>query len=276
MVLTDATALDPHAREASQALRWSPAWVIEPAGAPPAGSTELVLSAGADRRVAIDGLDPRTRAAAQRWQAGEPAVAHDRAQHLLRDRLVALGALTPALPSAAAVTLIGDPAVTGELAELMGPGMAPHDLTVAVRTGAAWPSIPDGRVHMGLDVALHHTIVLGPLVLPGASACLGCLDARLAQQWPAAPVPSRPAVQRCLAVAAALLRVQVDLVAGGASPLVNATIAWDLECGTTDRQALYKQPGCTRCDTGGASGRVALPWESAWEPVWEPASEASP
>jgi hypothetical protein len=68
-------------------------------------------------------------------------------------------------------------------------------------------------------------------------------------------------VQRYLAVAAALLRVHADLIARGASPLVNATIAWDLERGTTDRQSLYKQPGCARCDTDGANGRVVLPWE---------------
>jgi bacteriocin biosynthesis cyclodehydratase domain-containing protein len=133
---------------------------------------------------------------------------------------------------------------------------------VAVRTGAAWPDVPAGRLHLGLDLALHHTIVLGPLVVPGASACLGCLDGRMAHRWSTPVVPPEPLVQRSLAVAAALLRVQVDLVAAGTSPLVNATIAWDLERGTTERQKVYKVVGCPRCDLAPPPGRVHLGWEA--------------
>jgi hypothetical protein len=250
---------------AATSLRWSPAWVVEPSPDP------LVLSAGADRRVIIDGLRATGRAAVRRWQVGTPAVATDGEQRRLIDRLVSLGILVPASAPAWTLLLLGDAPVTRELARLLGEGAAtaaeralqPFDLVVAVRTGPSWPQVPDGHPHLGLDVALHHTIVLGPLVLPGASACLGCLDARMAARWPTPPVPPQPAVQRCLTVAAALLRVQAGLVAGGTSPLVNATVAWDLERGTTDRQALYKLTGCARCDAGDATGRVALPWENA-------------
>jgi hypothetical protein len=260
MVAIRATDLDAPGIASKAPRRWSPAWVVEASGSPSGG--ELVLSAGADRRVAIDGLDPSSRAAVLGWQHGEPAVAGDRAQRILLDRLVALGVLVPSVAASAGVLLVGDAEVTSELARLMGAGTGSGDLVVAVRTGAVWPSVPDGCLHLGLDVALHHTIALGPLVLPGASACLGCLDARMAHQWPVPAVPNRPAVQRSLAVAAALLRVQADLVASSASPLVNATITWDLERGITDRQSLYKQPGCARCDTGGANGRIVLPWEA--------------
>ena len=247
------------------ALRWSPAWTIEPS------PDAVVLSAGADRRVAIDGLGPGGRAAAQRWQAGDAVVADDDEQRRLIDRLVAVGAVTPTLAPSWTMLLMGATSVTAELAELVGAGARsgadheawPGDLVVAVRTGTTWPVVPDGQVHLGLDVALHHTIVLGPLVVPGASACLGCLDARMAAFWPAPPVPPEPAAQRSLAVAAALLRVQANLVASGTSPLVNATVAWDLERGTTDQQALYKLAGCPQCDVGDANGRVALPWGAA-------------
>jgi hypothetical protein len=253
----------PAAPAPNASLRWSPAWIIEAAPA------ALLLSAGADRRVAIDGLDRDGRAAVARWQAGDAAVANDGAQRRLIDRLVALGVLVPALAPAWSMLLVGDPAVTRELAGYVGDGAETgtdrqprsSDLVVAVRTGTDWPSVPDGHVHLGLDVALHHTVVIGPLVVPGASACLGCLDARIAARWPIPPVPPAPAVRQCLAVAAALLRVQAGLVAGATSPLVNATVAWDLERGTTDRQTLYKLTGCPWCDTGATTGRVALPWE---------------
>lgn len=242
-------------------LRWSPHWVIEPGD----GST-VVLSGGADRRVAIDGLDPADSDLVAAWQsAGWSPGVGDRAQ-ALTDRLVELGVLVPAVPGTG-VELLGDPAVTTALASLL-PFAAepPSDLavavSVAVRTTADWPSVPPGRPHLGLDLALHHTIVLGPLVVPGASACLQCLDERTAYRWPRPVVPPEPAALHSLAVAAALLAVQVELVATGTSPLVNATIAWDLQRGVTDRQRVYKMVGCERCDVAAPVGRVNLGWEA--------------
>jgi hypothetical protein len=257
-------------------LSWSPAWVVEPSRNGKTGpvGTRLVLSAGADRRVAIDGLDAPLQAAVRRWQADghvEPTTADERR---LVDRLVELQAVVPATGPEARrpVQLAGDPQVIAELADQLGPGWmldaASDDgraLVVAVRTARDWPEVPMSRVHMGLDLALHHTIVLGPLVVPGASACLECLDARMAQTWPPSVAPPRPAALASLAVAAALLRVQIELIARGQSPLVNATIAWDLERGTTDRQALYKLAGCPTCDVVAVSGRVTLGWEAAAE-----------
>lgn len=283
-------------------LRWSRAWTVEPRREP------LTLSAGADRRVVIDGVDPGTRSAVERWAGLESAVVPvGPEQRLVVDRLVALGALVPAAsePARAGVGLVGEAEVIAELARLLRPGplaetaddavdetvgeivgesvggvgpstgedlvdaVAPGAAAepsgdgtpiVAVRTGTAWPSVATERLHLGLDLSLHHTIVLGPLVVPGASACLGCFDSRLARRWAPPVVPSRPTVLDALPVAAALLRVQLDLVAAGSSPLVNATVAWDLERGTTDRQMLYKFPGCSTCDPASAVGRVPLPW----------------
>lgn len=283
-----AAGTDPVAAPPAR-LRWSSGWAIEPLAAASsdngaessdqaASSSVLVLSAGADRRVAIDGLAAATRATAARWQVADRVEAETAEEALLVDRLVELGAVVPALGPTWSAVLVGDDEVCRELVDLLGPearggSPGPRDpprrpepggLVVAVRTGTAWPVVPHGRVHLGLDLALHHTIVLGPLVLPGASACLGCLDARMAYQWPQPVVPPRPAVQQYLPVAATLLRVQIEVLATtGSSPLVNATAAWDLERGTVDRQTLYKLVGCPNCDTAGSSGRVSLSWETS-------------
>lgn len=269
-------------------LRWSPAWVLEPPGEPVATAavdaalvdTALVFSAGADRRVAIDGVDADQRAEVERWQAAG-AVPRRRvggqAEARLIDRLVELGVAVPVVRAGPPTVLADDARVAADLSGLLTERGA-VELAVSVRTGRAWPAVPGGRLHLGVDLSLHHTIVLGPLVAPGASACLGCLDARVARRWPPPPVPPQPAVGRHLAVVASLLDIQLGLVAAGTSPLVNATIAWNVETGATDRQALYKVAGCTRCDIGqrippdpgpGGGpdlgpdlGRVALAWDA--------------
>ena len=60
------------------------------------------------------------------------------------------------------------------------------------------------------------------------------------RRWGEPAVPTTPAVTRRAAAVADLLAIQVELVAAGTSPLVNATIAWDLEHGTCERQSVYK------------------------------------
>jgi bacteriocin biosynthesis cyclodehydratase domain-containing protein len=245
----------------------------------------VVLSAGADRRVAIDGVAAAQRAAVERWSTGaavtagtpggdrgsdcdsdcggveEPGSRHQAVARLL-DRLVELGVVVPSTAPGPPTVVADDPVTAGALGDLLTEGGA-AGMLVLVRTGARWPTVPPGRLHLGVDLSLHHTVVLGPLVIPGASACLACLDARVARRWSAPTVPAEPAVRRRLPVVAALLDIQLALVAAGTSPLVNATIAWNLETGTTDRQSLYKLAGCPHCDTGPGDGRVALPWGAA-------------
>jgi bacteriocin biosynthesis cyclodehydratase domain-containing protein len=254
-------------------LRWSAAWAVEPGPDP----TSLVLSAGADRRIAVDGLAADDRAAVERWAAeGQvpslPPAGTPRAR--LVDRLVELGAAVPVAGNGGSTRVVaGDPAVGARLRDLLTEEAG--DLVVTVRSSRdGWPAVPAG-LHLGVDLALHHTVVLGPLVVPGVTACLACLDARASHRWGRPAVPARPAVQRRLAVVAALVDVQVGLVAAGTSPLVNATVAWNLETGQVDRQSLYKLAGCPRCSPAGAAtdpadaagasgaGRVALPWVAA-------------
>ncbi len=250
--------------DASPRLAWSPHWIVEST----ADST-LIASAGADRRIAIDGADATTLRAVSHWErAGEIEPSSDTERRML-DRLVELGAVSPIVPNKHLVGLIRS-AAGATVADLLAASLADHDvvarsehgayaLSLVVRSSRQWPPVRAGA-HLGVDLTLHHTVVLGPLVVPGATACLQCAQTRAANRWGEPPIAETPRMTTYLAAVAALLVVQIELASQGISPLVNATIAWDLERGTTDRQSVYKLPGCEVCDVIQATGRVDLPW----------------
>ncbi|NNE10760.1 MAG: hypothetical protein HKN41_00770 [Ilumatobacter sp.] len=231
------------------------------------------MTAGADRRVAIDGLAAPQLEAITAWANGVAAVRPTAVTAVVADRLVELGAIEPAVPAVTTVGLVTDaaPTVTDDLIghlqahglSAMSDGPADAALTLLVRSGATWPEPPADAVHLGVDLTLDHTVVIGPLVVPGVSCCVQCAAGRASHRWGTPTVPPRPRIVARLAVVAALVAVQVELATRGRSPLVNATVAWDLEHGVTDRQHAYKLPGCPRCDSVPPLGRVGLPWAPA-------------
>jgi bacteriocin biosynthesis cyclodehydratase domain-containing protein len=99
--------------------------------------------------------------------------------------------------------------------------------------------------------------VVGPLVLPGRTACLGCLDLlRSAHDpgWPtvAAQLVGRQgrgdpaAVRATAALAAAQVLAALDATAGGGPPppTLDTTIEFDATAGTLLRRTWSPQPGC--------------------------------
>lgn len=257
---------------AADALRWSPHWALVPAPADDRGTT-VVVAAGADRVIAVDGASAAQVAAVSGWANGERVgVDGDPALAAMRDRLAEIGAIVPAFPGADDVVLIGTESAQPLLDTLAGLLPAPWrsrdgeqepGVAVVVRTAPEWPPIPIERTHLGVDLTMDHTALFGPLVVPGATTCIGCMDSRTARRWGRPTVAAEPGVQALLPVIASLLAVQLRLARAGTSPLVNATVAWDFEQGTIDHQKAYKLPGCPTCNpqpSGGTDGRVRLPW----------------
>jgi hypothetical protein len=241
------------------AVRWSQGWIVE-------DSATVVLSAGSDRRLALPSLSQSLRDSLIGWSAADgPIVVTDLAvdQRRLLDRLVDVGAVVP-VAETRTVFVSGDQ--TDWLANSLSANgitvctQSNCDVSVLVRTRTGWPEPPAGP-HLGIDYTMHHTVVLGPFVLPGLSSCTSCLDVRTARRWPIIEPSPAPNVARWQNVIAELLTIQLDLAFRNVSPLINATTAWDLERGTVDRQTLLKSPGCTYCDTGTSTGRISLPWE---------------
>lgn len=235
----------------------------------------MVVAAGADRVIAVDGASAAQVAAVVGWANGDPVgVDGDGSIAAMRDRLAEVGAIVPAFPGADDVELIGTESaqpLLDRLAALLpapwrsGVGEQEPGVAVVVRTAPEWPAIPIERNHLGVDLTMDHTALFGPLVVPGATTCIGCMDSRTTRRWGRPPVAAEPAVQALLPVIASLLAVQLRLARAGTSPLVNATVSWDFEQGTTDHQKAYKLPGCPTCDpppSGGADGWVRLPWTS--------------
>ncbi len=235
------------------APRWSPHWQL---GELDDGT--LVLDGGADRRLALRGLGPALVHRVRRWARDRVAAPVEADEHRLVDRLVQVGVLT--LPaSMSAVRLIGAEPFSSKLAAAMEITPAANGLALLVRTGDHWPGAPS-EPHLAVDCSLHHTLVLGPYVVPGLTACTACLTTRVRRRWGRQSAATDPAVQRHVHVIAELVRIQLDLIAAGTSPLVNATIAWDLELGTAQPETLLKSPGCPTCDVAVRSGRLHLPW----------------
>lgn len=236
---------DPDDRSAhigDHAMCWSPRWVVQP------GRAAVLLSAGTDRAVEIDGLRDDTVAAVAEWAIGTIRPISGE-QLVVLDRLVELGVVVPTIDTGARTEVIGDE-VAAQLGRLVDDVRTARRTSatcaLVVRTGATWPTGPNG-LHLGIDLSTDHTVAIGPLVVPGASTCLDCLDGRMRGRWGDPIVPARPGIVEHLPVVAHIVAIQLDLVARGTSPLVNATMAWDLEHGETSRQSVYKMPGCTVC-----------------------------
>lgn len=236
----------------------SPQWTVADEGG------RLVASAGADLRYAFPDVTPAVAAeVASAWDAGDV----DRRDLStgageVFDQLAGLGALRPAAPPAPpAVTVRFVHRPVPALAALASGGPGPA-VVVLVRTDGALAELaaaaPGDTPHLVVDLAYHHTVSLGPLVVPGQTACAACLAARVAARWGDPRPPPAPAASGA-EVAAALVAHEVGKVADGTSLLVNRTVAVDLSSWRTVDETVLRRPGCPTCGST-RTGRVPLPW----------------
>jgi bacteriocin biosynthesis cyclodehydratase domain-containing protein len=244
-----------------------PGWTL-------AGSDEaLLLSAGADLRYAVADVPAAVAdEVLAAWRAGhlDRTVLSAPAGEVL-DQLATAGALRPAFSEdderpPATTVFVGAP-VDG-----YPTGDAEGSVVVLVRTTgtlaelarrAAEVNVP----HLVVDVAYHHTVSLGPLVVPGQTACASCLAGRISARWGDEPPPPEPAAARAV-VAMAIVAHEVAKVTAGTSRLVNRTVAVDLDTWRTVEQAVLRLPWCASCGRRAGDGRagpgaIDLPWAAA-------------
>lgn len=228
------------------------------------------ITAGPDVHFELEGLSQETLQTAIRWSAGGHVEAQPPPEQAeLRDLLIGLGALKPIIPDLGPLPIIGKP---GDLLTLaleardlkpiaVEAPLADAPLHLVLRTSSSWPDSPPG-VHLGVDLTHHHTLVLGPLVVPGVTSCLMCLERQTSRRWGQDRVTKSPAIRRWPELTAELITLQIELARSGESALVNATIAWDLAHGNADRQDLLRAPQCGGPCRAPSSDQIDLPWLS--------------
>jgi bacteriocin biosynthesis cyclodehydratase domain-containing protein len=149
---------------------------------------------------------------------------------------------------------------------------ADAQLVLLVRTNATWrdtiaayeqnrPQVP----HLFIDLAYRHTLGIGPYVVPGDTACIGCLGHRIAHQWGDAPLPAQPAVNvQHDVVAGLMLNALNDFATNGlCTEYVEHAVSLDLRTLSSRRDRVFRLPWCSVCGNSEIEGRLPLPWLAA-------------
>ncbi|PKQ25224.1 MAG: hypothetical protein CVT64_11010 [Actinobacteria bacterium HGW-Actinobacteria-4] len=259
--------------EAATTYRLSPAWTVSQSG------VALLVSGGADARYQIDLEAPGTSFFADlnrdRTFTLEQLGSEDRR---ILEQLMTAEVVVPVLAAdyvlrAAVVGDVSDLALPAhDLITVVAPDAQP-DLLVVVRTTSTYAQLLaalDYRrlatPHLLVDMAFHHTASLGPLVFPGETACIACLEGRIGVRWGDDVPPPRPqASAHAASLVAQLALHEVARIAQGDTSLTNKTVAWDLRERTVTTAQLLKVPLCPVCqrhDSPGhpPAGAISLPW----------------
>lgn len=130
-----------------------------------------------------------------------------------------------------------------------------RELVAVVRCGGGYDDLLDAtevvshRPHLLVDASFHHTICVGPLVIPGVTACLSCLVGRLRGRWGETQVAAAPQVTKNSLLISGLVLQAVEQWLEGRSPLSGRCVRVDSSVWTTTPDVLLRTSGCARCTT---------------------------
>ncbi|MEU4442139.1 hypothetical protein AB0K14_15265 [Actinosynnema sp. NPDC050801] len=183
----------------------------------------------------------------------------------VRAQLRSLGALRPAgLPVPDEPLNVGV-RVVGTAPAGLGDHFPPHggeaDVVLVVRTNgtlADLAALREPKPHLLLDLAYHHTASLGPFVVPGASACLGCLAVRARHRWGDPRPPQRPAATTA-DFPLRWAKHAITRLAAGSLALLDRVVTLHLDEFTTTAEDVLPAADCEACPRFEV-GRVDLPW----------------
>lgn len=144
------------------------------------------------------------------------------------------------------------------------------DLLLIVRANSTYADLLEkvsyqdiSKPHLFVDIAFHHTLSLGPLVFPGETACIACLQGRVSTRWGDDVPPSSPRTANTYqAVVSELIKTDLDRIAHGDTSLTNKTVSWNFQERAVKEDQLLKVPLCPVCTQNriDPSGAIALPW----------------
>lgn len=275
-----------HTGAHADAPRWTrnPAWAVF--SQTHAQRSLLLVSGGADELYVVDEADTPTvvERILGHWQDDTLAILeNDPDCGPAVRQLIRLGVLVPlqAVRSVRryAIDWLGEPLpgladafdqhASADLQRV--DAVADADLLVLVRHGLGWEQAltryrarMPAQPHLLLDLSYHHTLALGPYVVPGQSACVYCLGNRVLRRWGDAVVPALPAVAAQPARIAALVAPLLDqpqLLLG----YLERSVWLDLHRLHGERDRVLRLPWCPACQGGEASlpAPLPLPWDPA-------------
>jgi hypothetical protein len=236
----------------------------------------LMAEAGDDERFGISDLDAQEAAPLiEAWLANsfEALGTAPAATQTALEKLCILGAVTSGAPAGVqplrvlvlAVGTSATPAANAlqsiardqlYLASGEHPGIeweAHFDFVVVIRAGSSYADLlastqPLAKIpHLLIDASFHHTLSIGPVVVPGMSACLQCLTTRLANRWGETLPPSLPKASENPELLAALALDEILKWHAGSSMLVGKVRQIDTHTWHTATDTLLKTTPCQRC-----------------------------
>lgn len=145
-----------------------------------------------------------------------------------------------------------------------------YDLALIIRTNSTYSDLLKDidyqsiiNPHLFIDAAFHHTLSIGPLVFPGETACIACLQGRVSTRWGDSPPPPKPlAASKYKKVIPELIAIELTRIAKGDTSLTNKTVSWNFQDRTIKKAQLLKVPICPVCTQNkiDQTGALALPW----------------
>lgn len=131
-----------------------------------------------------------------------------------------------------------------------------YDLLILIRTSETFSDFLREnhyaqltKPHLLLDLAFNHIISIAPLVFPGVTACVACLEGRLAKRWGDTQPPPRPRATNELAnLAIEWLATELKKIFDDEDySLVNKTVVFDVQNRTMTTNKLLTVPLCPYC-----------------------------
>ncbi len=241
-----------------------PEWAIRQA------NESLFISGGADAKYEIV-LEKNEASFFSSKKATKPFTRNDlslKDQRVLEE-LVTAEIVVPVLQKNKNLKLavVGD---TNQLALPAQKNIQTADIVIVVRTNSTFAELLGNikyvsltKPHLFIDMAYHHTLSLGPLVFPGETACIACLQGRISTRWGDEAPPSQPKLlHKYTELVTELLKIELDRIANDDTSLTNKTYSWNFQDRAIKKDQLLKVPICPVCAQNKIDqvGPLALPW----------------
>ena len=106
------------------------------------------------------------------------------------------------------------------------------------------------RPHLLIDNSLHHTISIGPLVFPGDTACIACLQGRISVRWgDNLPPPKSRIIDEYIDLFNEIAMAEIRRIVGGDTTLTNKTFSWNIQARRVTSNQLLMVPLCPICSS---------------------------